>query len=166
MRGRGFRGLVNSKLTTPNAILQKLRAARALGKKVVFTNGCFDILHKGHTSYLQKAKKLGDVLVVGLNSDASVRRSKGPDRPVNREKDRAEVLSALSCVDHVVIFSQDTPLQLIRALRPHVLVKGGDWKKKDVVGGTFVESLGGKVRLIPYVKGFSTTGLLEKIRSL
>ena len=156
---------MSSKLATLGALLQKLRSARARGKKVVFTNGCFDILHKGHTSYLEKAKKLGDVLVVGLNSDASVRRSKGPDRPLNREKDRAQVLSALSCVDHVVIFSQDTPIKLIQALRPHVLAKGGDWGKKDVVGATFIESLGGKVRLIPYVKGFSTTGLLEKIRS-
>lgn len=135
-------------------------------KKVVFTNGCFDILHKGHVAYLQKAKKLGDVLVVGMNSNASVRRLKGSDRPVNSEKDRAFVLSALGCVDKVVIFSEDTPERLIRALRPDVLVKGGDWKKEDVIGAPFVESYGGKVRILPFVKGFSTTGLLEKIQKL
>ena len=135
-------------------------------KKVVFTNGCFDILHKGHVTYLQKARKLGDVLVVGINSDASVRRLKGPDRPVNNEKDRAFILGALECVDKVVMFSEDTPEKLIRRIRPDVLVKGGDWKKKDVVGALFVESYGGTVRLIPFVKGFSTTGLLAKIQKL
>ena len=135
-------------------------------KKVVFTNGCFDILHKGHVTYLQKARKLGDVLVVGINSDASVRRLKGPDRPVNNEKDRAFILGALECVDKVVMFSEDTPEKLIRRIRPDVLVKGGDWKKKDVVGAPFVESYGGTVRLIPFVKGFSTTGLLAKIQKL
>jgi len=135
-------------------------------KKIVFTNGCFDILHKGHVTYLQKARKLGDMLVVGINSDASVKRLKGPDRPVNGEKDRAFVLAALDCVDKVVMFSEDTPESLIRKIRPDVLVKGGDWKKKDVVGASFVESYGGKVRLIPFVKGFSTTGLLAKIQKL
>ena len=135
-------------------------------KKVVFTNGCFDILHKGHVTYLQKAKKLGDVLVVGINSDASVKRLKGSDRPVNNEKDPAIVLSALGCVDRVVPFKEDTPEKLIRKIRPDVLVKGGDWKKKDVVGAPFVESYGGAVRLIPFVKGYSTTGLLGKIQKL
>ena len=135
-------------------------------KKIVFTNGCFDILHKGHVSYLQKARKLGDALVVGINSDASVKRLKGPGRPVNSEKDRAFVLGALGCVDKVILFSEDTPEKLIRKVHPDVLVKGGDWKKKDVVGAPFVESYGGKVRLIPFVKGFSTTGLLGKIQKL
>lgn len=136
-------------------------------KKVVFTNGCFDILHKGHVAYLEKARRLGDYLVVGLNSDASVRRlGKGPGRPVNSQKDRAAVLGALRCVDRVVIFGEDTPERLIRKVRPDVLVKGGDWKKENVVGASFVESYGGRVRLIPYVKGFSTTGLLAKIQKL
>ncbi len=157
---------MSTKLLALNGLLRKLRASRAAGKRIVFTNGCFDILHRGHTSYLQKAKKLGDVLVVGLNSDASVRRLKGAGRPLNREKDRAEVLSALSCVDHVVIFSQESPLEVIRAIRPDVLVKGGDWKKKDVVGASLVEAHGGHVRLIPYVRGFSTSGLLGKIQNL
>jgi D-glycero-beta-D-manno-heptose 1-phosphate adenylyltransferase len=135
-------------------------------KKVVFTNGCFDILHTGHVTYLEKAKRLGDVLVIGLNSDASVRRLKGAGRPVNSEKDRAKVLGALRCVDRVVVFREDTPEKLIRKVRPDVLVKGGDWKRKDVVGADFVESYGGKFRSIPYVKGFSTTGVLAKIRKL
>ncbi len=135
-------------------------------KKVVFTNGCFDILHKGHVTYLQKARKLGDMLVVGINSDASVKRLKGPDRPVNSEKDRAFVLGALDCVDKVILFSEDTPEKLIRKIRPDVLVKGGDWKKENVIGAPFVESYGGKVRLISFVKGFSTTGLLAKIQRL
>ncbi len=135
-------------------------------KKIVFTNGCFDILHKGHVTYLQKARKLGDVLIVGMNTDASVRRLKGSGRPVNSEKDRAFVLGSLRCVDKVVFFSEDTPEKLIRKVRPDVLVKGGDWKKENVVGAPFVESYGGKVKLIPFVKGFSTTGVLEKIASL
>ena len=135
-------------------------------KKVVFTNGCFDILHTGHVTYLEKARKLGDLLVVGVNSDASVRRLKGPTRPVNSQKDRARVLSSLRCVDRVVVFNEDTPEKLIRKIRPDVLVKGGDWKKKDVVGAPFVESYGGKVCLIAFVKGFSTTGILAKIQRL
>ena len=135
-------------------------------KKIVFTNGCFDLLHKGHVTYLQKARKLGDMLIVGINSDASVKRLKGADRPVNNEKDRAFVLGALDCVDKVVMFSEDTPEKLIRKIRPDVLVKGGDWKKENVVGGPFVESYGGKVRLIQFVKGFSTSGLLAKIQKL
>ena len=135
-------------------------------KRVVFTNGCFDILHTGHVTYLEKAKKLGSILVVGVNSDASVKRLKGPSRPVNSEKDRVQVLKALRCVDRVVVFGEDTPEKLIRKIRPDVLVKGGDWKKKNVVGASFVESYGGTVRLIPFVKGFSTTGLLAKIQKL
>ncbi len=135
-------------------------------KKVVFTNGCFDILHKGHVSYLQKAKKLGDVLVVGLNSDSSTRRLKGAGRPVNSQKDRAQVLGALRCVDRVVLFSEDTPEKLIRRIRPDILVKGGDWKGKSIAGGAFVRSYGGKVKFLPFVKGFSTSGLLTKIEKL
>ena len=157
---------MNSKFLSQKILLNRLNSNRKSGKKIIFTNGCFDILHKGHTAYLQSAKKAGDILVVGLNSDASVRRLKGSERPLNKQNDRAEVLSALECVDYVTLFSEDTPLDLIHLVRPHVLVKGGDWKKKDVVGASFVESLGGKVRIIPYIKGFSTTGILEKIKSL
>ena len=136
------------------------------GKKIVFTNGCFDVLHVGHARYLQKARALGDVLVIGLNTDRSVRKLKGAGRPVNAEKDRAEVLAALGCVDHVVLFSEDTPLRLIRILRPDLLVKGGDWSKKNVVGKDVVESYGGRVKTIPFVKGFSTTRTLGQIKKL
>ena len=135
-----------------------------MGKTVVFTNGCFDLLHVGHVTYLEKAKGLGDLLTVGVNSDASVRRIKGPDRPVNPEKDRLKVLSALEVVDYVTLFSEDTPLNLICEIRPEVLVKGADWKKGQIVGAREVESWGGKVRQIRLVPGRSTTGILGRIR--
>lgn len=135
--------------------------ARAEGKKIVFTNGCFDILHKGHVRYLRAAAKLGDVLIVGLNSDRSVSAIK-PGRPLNREKDRAEVLAALEAVDFVTIFSEKTPYRLIRLLKPDVLVKGGDWKTEDIIGSDIVPA----TFSLPFVKGFSTTGLIEKIRRL
>ena len=134
---------------------------RAGGKTIVFTNGCFDILHKGHVRCLEQAKKLGDVLIVGLNADKSVSALK-PGRPVNPEADRAEVLAALSAVDYITIFSEQTPYALIRALRPDVLVKGGDWKEKDIVGSDLVK----ETRSLPFVKGVSTTGILAKIRRI
>ena len=146
--------------------LSLLRKEKKKGRKIVFTNGCFDVLHVGHVRYLKKAKSLGDVLVIGLNTDASVKRLKGSGRPLNKEKDRAEVLGALAFVDRVVFFSEATPERLIRAVRPDLIVKGGDWKKKDIVGSAFVESYGGKARSLPYIRGFSTTGLLDKIRKL
>lgn len=133
-------------------------------KKIVFTNGCFDILHVGHIRYLQEARKLGDMLVVGLNSDASVKRLKGPTRPVNEEKDRAELLSALDCVDYVVMFEEDTPYNLILQLQPDVLVKGGDYKPDEVVGKDIVESRGGCLKLIRFVEGKSTTSIIEKMK--
>ena len=136
-------------------IAMKLRAG---GRRIVFTNGCFDILHRGHAEYLAKAKSPGDVLVVGLNSYSSVQKIKGPKRPLNNQKDRAIVLAALEAVDYVVIFSEDTPYKLIKAVKPDVLVKGGDWKPKDIVGNEIVK----KVVSIPFVKGYSTTGLLCK----
>lgn len=154
------------KIQTLPGLLAILSRKKKLKKRMVFTNGCFDILHTGHTRYLQKARALGDILVVGVNTDASIKKLKGPSRPINFEKDRAEVLAALACVDFVVLFSESTPEKLIGALKPDALVKGGDWKKKDIVGAGFVESYGGKVRTVPYVKGFSTTGLLEKISRL
>ncbi len=153
-----------SKLKSLRQLLTVLSHQRKSGKKIVFTNGCFDLLHVGHVRYLRQAKRLGDILVVGLNSDASVRRLKGPSRPITHEKDRAEVLGALGSVDYLVLFSEDTPEQLIHAVRPDFLVKGGDWKKEDIVGSGFVESMGGKVRSLPFAKGFSTTGLLQKIK--
>ena len=128
------------------------------GKKIVFTNGCFDIIHKGHVRYLRQARKLGDVLIVGLNSDRSVALIK-PGRPINSEKDRAEVLAALCMVDYVTIFNETTPYTLIRSLRPDVLVKGGDWKKEEIVGSDIAK----ETYSLPYVKGISTTEIIKKI---
>ncbi len=147
------------KLKTRTALRKICSRLRADGKKIVFTNGCFDILHAGHVRYLERARRLGDVLIVGLNADRSVSSLK-PGRPVNSQKHRAEVLAALSSVDHIVIFSEKTPYALIKALRPDVLVKGGDWKKKDIVGSDIAR----ETRSLPYVKGLSTTGIIEKIR--
>jgi rfaE bifunctional protein nucleotidyltransferase chain/domain len=143
--------------------LQALRASwRVAGERVVFTNGCFDLLHVGHVRYLNAARGLGDRLVVGLNSDESVRRLKGPTRPVTPESERAEILSALACVDAVVLFSEDTPLRIIEAVEPDVLVKGGDWALDAIVGRDFVESRGGLVTTVPIVPGRSTSDLLRK----
>jgi rfaE bifunctional protein nucleotidyltransferase chain/domain len=139
-----------------------LRAAlKKAGKKTVFTNGCFDILHAGHVVSLEKARQAGDFLFLGLNSDASVRRLKGPARPFNSQKDRARVLAALACVDAVVIFGEDTPYELLKTLKPDILVKGGDYKKEAVVGAEFA----GRVLLVPLLKGRSTTGLAAKMSS-
>ena len=152
---------------TREALAEERKRLRAAGKKVVFTNGCFDILHRGHVDYLQKARALGDALIVGLNSDASVQRLKGPLRPVVSEEDRAFVLSALAVVDYVTIFGEDTPYELIRAVVPDVLVKGGDWAVEAVVGKDVVEAAGGRVQTIAFVPGRSTTGIIERIaRSL
>lgn len=138
---------------------------RMKGDRIVFTNGCFDILHRGHVEYLQEAASLGDRLVIGVNSDESVRRQgKGPDRPLNDERSRAKVLAALRLVDAVVIFEEDTPLALIQAVAPDVLVKGGDWSEGAIVGADVVRQHGGEVRSLKLVDGFSTTALVEKIR--
>lgn len=134
-------------------------------KKIVFTNGCFDLLHVGHIRYLQEARKLGDILVVGVNADASVRRLKGPTRPVQNENDRAEILAALGAVDYTVIFPEDTPLELIQKVKPNILVKGGDWKPEQIVGSDFVMSHGGKVMSLQFVEGRSTTKLIEKAKT-
>lgn len=133
------------------------------GKTIVFTNGCFDILHSGHVFYLQKAKQQGDILVLGLNSDESVRRLKGEKRPINSENDRAIVISELKSIDYVVIFEEDTPLEIISLIVPDILVKGGDYKKEDVVGKDIVENNGGEVIIIPFVDGKSTTNIINKI---
>ena len=133
------------------------------GKTIVFTNGCFDILHSGHIFYLQKARLQADILIVGLNSDASVRRLKGEKRPINNELDRAIVLSELKSIDYVVIFEEDTPLELISEIIPNILVKGGDYKKEDVVGKEIVEKNGGEVVIIPFVDGKSTTNIINRI---
>ena len=139
---------------------------RARGRRVVFTNGVFDILHPGHLRYLQQARALGDVLIVGVNSDASVRRNKGPERPINNERERREILEALDCVDAVVIFDEDTPADIIGAVQPDVLVKGADWAENAIVGRDTVEGRGGRVIRVPLEAGFSTSAIVERIRSL
>jgi D-beta-D-heptose 7-phosphate kinase/D-beta-D-heptose 1-phosphate adenosyltransferase len=140
-----------------------LQRERQQGKQIVFTNGCFDLLHVGHVKYLQKARSLGDLLVLGLNSDESIRRLKGPKRPLIAEEERAHLLAALKCIDYLVIFAEDTPLDLISCLRPDILVKGGDYTPETVVGRELVESYGGRVELISFVDGKSTTNIIEKI---
>lgn len=138
---------------------------RAEGKRIVFTNGVFDILHAGHVTYLDQARALGDVLVLGLNADESVRRLKGPDRPVNTDADRALVVAALRSVDHVVIFGDDTPLAIIETLLPDVLVKGGDYTRDTIVGADVVEASGGAVRMIPLLEGRSTSSIINRVRT-
>lgn len=140
------------------------RFGRPRNQTVVFTNGCFDLLHRGHVEYLYTARNLGDALVLGLNTDASVRRLKGPARPVVPEGDRQAVIAALGCVDAVTLFDEDTPRALIAALLPDILVKGGDYRPEDVVGKAEAEAAGGKVMIIPFLEGRSTTGLIQKLQ--
>ncbi len=155
----------------PRSSRSKIRSAASLQRilrskrRVVFTNGCFDLLHQGHVSYLAQARKLGDYLVVALNSDSSVRKLKGPGRPLNSLRDRMEVMASLECVDYVTWFSQDTPLALIKKIRPDILVKGGDWKANQIVGANDVLSWGGRVYSLPYVRGKSTTRLIAKAKA-
>lgn len=151
---------------TRSRLVKELAAARRKKKKVVFTNGCFDILHAGHVRYLKKAKSLGDILVVGLNSDSSVRSIKGEKRPIVPCRERAEVLSALGCVDYVVVFNEATPLKLIEAVRPDVLAKGADWAARDIVGGDAVRRSGGRIARITLVKGRSTTNIIRRVIEL
>ena len=134
-------------------------------KKIVFTNGCFDLLHIGHVRYLEEAKKLGDILIVGINTDTSVKKLKGPTRPIQNENDRAEILASLKAVDHTVIFDQETPLKLIQTIKPNILVKGGDWKIEQIVGSEFVLKNGGIVKSLNFVDGRSTTSIIEKSKS-
>jgi rfaE bifunctional protein nucleotidyltransferase chain/domain len=141
-----------------------VREMRAAGRKIVFTNGVFDLLHPGHLRYLQAARSHGDVLIVGLNSDASVRRNKGPERPINPELERAEVLASLSCVDAVSIFDEDTPAAIIARVQPDVLVKGADWLADQIVGRDTVEARGGVVIREAVEKGYSTSAIIEKVR--
>lgn len=136
---------------------------RQNGKKIVFTNGCFDIIHAGHVSYLNKTSKLGDVLIVGLNSDDSVSRLKGPTRPINKSNDRAVVLSNLKSVDYVAIFEEDDPLNLIKIIKPDIITKGGDYKPENIIGGKFVTENGGQIIIIPLVEGKSTTSIINKM---
>jgi len=139
--------------------------SRSDGLKIVFTNGVFDILHAGHLDYLNRSKKLGDILIVGVNTDESTKAIKGPDRPFNGEEDRAALLAGLECVDYVTLFSETTPIKLIGLLKPDLLVKGADYSADEVVGKDLVESFGGEVKLISFKEGFSTSRLIDKIKS-
>lgn len=150
----------NPKLKDLEQLLPVLAQLKKDGKQVVFTNGVFDIIHKGHVAYLQEARKLGDVLVVGLNSDQSVKKLKGPNRPLHTAEDRAYVLAGLQCIDLIIIFEEETPLQLLSQIKPHVLVKGGDYRLEDVVGREFAD----KTVLIDFVQGYSTTRIIEKLK--
>ena len=140
--------------------------ARDDGKSVVFTNGCFDLLHRGHVHLLREAKACGDLLIAGLNSDQSVKQIKGPTRPVLPELDRSELLAAMEMVDYVVLFDEPDPYELVSAIRPDVLVKGGDWSNEKIIGAGLVKEAGGRVAVIPYIKGFSTTEIIERIKNL
>ena len=151
------------KIVNINELKRIRERVKREGKKVVFTNGCFDILHRGHIDYLEKAKKLGHILIVGLNSDESVKKIKGENRPIVPQDDRALVLSALNCVDYICIFDQETPEELIKELIPDVLVKGGDWEKENIVGRKIVEENGGKVLTLPEVEGRSTQKIIQTI---
>jgi len=155
--------LFRNKIKKPAVLKRILWRLKKKGKKIVFTNGCFDILHYGHAKYLQEAKSFGDILVVGVNSDSSVRRIKGAGRPIVKETDRIGLIAALESVDYVTGFSQETPLELIKLLAPDILVKGADWKEKNIVGGDFVKIRGGKVITVKLAKGRSTTGLIDRI---
>jgi D-beta-D-heptose 7-phosphate kinase/D-beta-D-heptose 1-phosphate adenosyltransferase len=154
----------DAKLVDPPLLERLLDSARRAGRKVVFTNGCFDVLHAGHVDLLRQARAFGDLLVVGLNDDASVRRLKGAGRPVNPLEARAAVLGGLASVDYVVAFGEDTPAEILERVRPDVLVKGEDWKDKGVVGRELVEGYGGKVELVRLLEGYSTTDTLKKLR--
>jgi len=154
---------MQNKILTVKELQSVLAILRATGKKVVFTNGCFDLMHTGHTRYLAKAKSLGDLLIVAVNSDASVRGIKGDKRPINTEADRMEILAALDSVDYVVLFHEPDPGRVIAELQPDVLVKGGDWPIEKIIGRDTVEARGGKVISVGYIEGASTTGIIEKI---
>lgn len=146
-------------------LVQELEPFKKSSQKIVFTNGCFDLLHVGHVRYLQEAKAQGDILVLGLNSDKSVSELKGPERPIQKQNDRAEILAALACVDYVCIFDESTPIKMIESITPDILVKGGDWKPDQIVGSEHVLRNGGKVKSLLFIDGKSTTRIVEKMKT-
>jgi D-beta-D-heptose 7-phosphate kinase/D-beta-D-heptose 1-phosphate adenosyltransferase len=154
---------MKKKIKGRKELLRIIKNLKAKGKQIVFTNGCFDLLHLGHVRYLEEAKALGDVLVVGVNSDSSVRKLKGPKRPILPEEERTEILSGLGCVDYITIFDEVDPLKLITSFEPNLLVKGGDWTREQVVGREVVERSGGELVIIPFVKGASTSNVIDTI---
>jgi rfaE bifunctional protein nucleotidyltransferase chain/domain len=156
---------VSDKVKSLDELKTLTAAARTRGKIVVFTNGCFDLLHRGHIYLLREAKALGDLLVVAINSDQSVKLIKGPTRPILSESDRLQLIASMEMVNYVLLFDEPNPYNVISILRPNILVKGGDWPAEEVVGGDIVQGSGGKVVVVPYLKGFSTTEIIGKIRS-
>lgn len=157
-----FTDKIESKIYSIDELLKRIEFWRMLGDKIVFTNGCFDILHEGHIHLLASCNEFGERLIVGLNADSSVKELKGPSRPVNNQQSRAILLAATQFADAVILFYEHTPENLIHAIHPDVLVKGGDWKKDEIIGSNFVESYGGKVKTVPYLKGFSTTEIIAR----
>ncbi len=157
---------IKDKICTRDVLVHRRNGWKTVGRKIVFTNGCFDILHHGHLDYLAKAASLGNILVVGVNTDASVKRLKGDERPLTHQEDRAFQLASLMFVDAVCMFDEDTPKDLIEALKPDVLAKGGDYTIDTIVGADFVLNNGGQVEVIPFVQGYSTTSLIERIKKL
>jgi rfaE bifunctional protein nucleotidyltransferase chain/domain len=155
-----------NKILSEEDLRKQISSLKDHGKSIVFTNGCFDILHLGHISLLYKCSGFADKLIVGVNSDSSVRRLKGPERPVNNQEARTKTLSCLQFIDYISIFDTDTPLDLITMIKPDFLVKGGDWNEDQIVGADYVKSYGGKVEVIPFIEGFSTTAILDKISDL
>ncbi len=155
--------IIEKKTVDMQELLPKLAYWKFKGMKVVFTNGCFDIIHRGHVEYLAKAASLGDILILGLNSDASVKRLKGEDRPINDENSRALIMSSLKVIDNVILFEEDTPYNLIKSINPDILVKGGDYKAEDIVGYDIVMENNGKVVAIDFVDGFSSTNIIDRI---
>jgi len=152
------------KIIDPGSLTNVLAYWRFRGYKIVFTNGCFDILHLGHIDYLSKARQLGEVLLIGLNTDKSVRKIKGKNRPVNNQEARAVLLASLSCVDAIVLFDEETPYNLINAVQPDILVKGSDYKPHEIVGAESVEKSGGKIETIDFLEGYSTTSIIKKLK--
>jgi len=157
---------IQHKIFSRESLIRECNIWRAIGKKIVFTNGCFDILHHGHLDLLARAADYGNVLIVGVNTDSSVQRLKGPARPITHEQDRLFQLASLLCTDAVCLFDEDTPEELIKLIKPDVLVKGGDYTIDKIVGADFVQSYGGSVEIIPFVTGYSTTSLIERIQRL
>lgn len=155
--------MLKKKIKNLNALKKIILKLKKKGKKIVFTNGCFDLLHYGHVKYLEDAKRKGDVLIVAVNSDASLKKIKGNKRPIVNQKDRLSLIAALESVDYVVLFNKETPLEVIKELRPDILVKGADWDKKQIVGTDFVSGYGGRVSTVKLIKGRSTTNLIKKI---
>jgi len=156
---------LNSKISNLDALTSQVEKWKATGNKVVFTNGCFDIIHRGHIDVLARTADLGDKLIIGLNSDQSIQKLKGKDRPIIDEQSRAILLAALTFVDAIVLFSEDTPLKLISALLPDVLAKGGDYEIETIVGNKIVQQNNGKVKLVPFLDGFSSTNIIDKIKN-